>query len=188
MKNPDINTLRILEEIDSKETPSQRDIARKIDISLGLVNSFIKRLARKGYFKIVNIPGNRVKYILTPKGAAEKTRLTYQYVQYSYYFYKDARKKLKNLFAVLSEQNVKRIAFYGATELAEIAFLSLQETSITLVAIFDADNAGGSFLNSKIEHPDRLSEFSYDRLLFTNEEPDDYLIKNISKEKVVLIR
>ena len=188
MNNQEIKTLRILEEIENEEVPSQRDIAKKLDISLGLVNSFIKRLARKGYLKITTIPSNRVKYLLTPRGAVEKTRLTYAYIQYSYHFYKDARIKLKLLFSQLSEKNVKRIVFYGATDLAEIAFLSMQETPIQLVAIFDADKAGSLFLGLIIEHPERLSEFFYDRLLYTDEELDDEFFRKINKEKVVLIR
>ncbi|MBA3036925.1 MAG: winged helix-turn-helix transcriptional regulator [Desulfobacterium sp.] len=52
MKNPDIHTLKILEEIDKGTVPSQRDIAKNLNISLGLVNSFIKRLVRKGFLKI----------------------------------------------------------------------------------------------------------------------------------------
>ncbi len=188
MNNQEINTLKILEEIGKEEVPSQRDIAKNLNISLGLVNSFIKRLVRKGYLKITSIPSNRVKYLLTPRGAVEKTRLTYAYIQYSYHFYKDARIKLKRLFSELSEQDVKQIAFYGATDLAEIAFLSLQETHIKLVAIFDIDKAGSSFLGLKIEHPERLSEFSYDRLLYTDEDPNDEFFRNISREKMVFIR
>ena len=72
MDQQDIRTLKILEEIEEDQSPSQRAIARKLNISLGLANSFITRLVNKGYFKITNIPANRVKYILTPKGTAEK--------------------------------------------------------------------------------------------------------------------
>ena len=188
MNNQEINTLKILEEIGNEEVSSQREIAKKLNISLGLVNSFLKRLARKGYLKITTIPSNRVKYLLTPRGAAEKTRLTYAYIQYSYHFYKDARIKLKRLFSELSEQNVKRIVFYGATDLAEIAFLSLQETPIQLVAIFDTDKAGTFFLGLNIESPEHLFDFSYDKLLYTDEEPDDEFFRKINKKKMVLIR
>ena len=86
MNKIDIRTLKILEEIENDHTPSQRDLSKKLNISLGLVNSFVKRLVQKGYLKITTIPKNRVKYILTPKGAAEKTRLTYQYIQHSLAF------------------------------------------------------------------------------------------------------
>jgi len=61
MDHQDLRTLQILEEIGNDHVPSQRELARKLNVSLGLVNSFVKRLAHKGYFKIRNVPKNRVK-------------------------------------------------------------------------------------------------------------------------------
>ena len=62
MDTQDIRTLKILQEYDAGDSPSQRYLSRKLDISLGLVNSFLKRLAKKGYFKITTIPlGNTVR-------------------------------------------------------------------------------------------------------------------------------
>ena len=101
MDPKDIRTLKILEKVDNDIVPSQRDLARDLNISLGLVNSFIKRLVKKGYFKARHIPKNRMRYFLTPKGASEKTRLTYEYIQYSYNFYKEARQKLRALYTCL---------------------------------------------------------------------------------------
>ncbi len=167
MKHQDIRTLKILEEIDNDHTPSQRDLARKLNISLGLVNSFIKRLAQKGYFKVTNIPKNRVKYILTPKGAAEKTRLTYQYIHYSFEFYKRSRKELRKLFQNLTANGVQRIVFYGASDLAEIAYVSLQETSITLVAVLDDRKVGEKFLGGEITDFSEIDSLSFDKILVT---------------------
>jgi len=75
MDPQDLRSLQILEEIGNTHSPSQRYLARKLNISLGLANSFIKRLAKKGYVKITTIPRNRVKYMLTPQGFAEKVDL-----------------------------------------------------------------------------------------------------------------
>jgi len=98
MDPKDLRTLKFLEQVDNNKTSSQRDMAGELNISLGLVNSFIKRLVKKGYLKIASIPKNRIRYILTPRGAAEKTRLTYLYIQHSYNFYKEARQKLRDLY------------------------------------------------------------------------------------------
>ena len=123
MDKQDIRTLRILEEIDRNQSPSQRELAKKLNISLGLVNSFVKRLSHKGYFKITSIPRNRISYMMTPKGFSEKTRLTCEYIQYSYQFYKEARSKLQRLFGEFSDQGVRRVVFYGRSDFAEIAYL-----------------------------------------------------------------
>jgi len=173
MNREDIRTLKILEEIDRNEAPSQRDMARKLDISLGLVNSFVKRLTQKGYFKVTNIPRNRVKYILTPKGAAEKMRLTYEYIKYSFAFYKTSRQKLRELFQNLAKQEVARIVFYGISDLAEIAYISLQEFPIELVAVIDDMKNGESFFGYIVIDPSRVETISYDRVLITAIMPPD---------------
>jgi DNA-binding MarR family transcriptional regulator len=193
MDPKDIRTLKILEKVDNEIVPSQRDLARELNISLGLVNSFLKRLVKKGYFKARHIPKNRMRYYLTPQGASEKTRLTYEYIQYSYNFYKEARQKLRDLYSGLEKQGVSRIAFYGAGDLAEIAYLSLQETNIELVAVFDDEKIGKRFMRYTVVHPDRLTWLSFDRILITSMISAELILQKvsalgISKGAVVQIR
>jgi DNA-binding MarR family transcriptional regulator len=182
MDHREIRTLKLLEEIERKHSPSQRQLSRRLNISLGLVNSFIKRLAQKGYFKITNIPKNRVKYILTPKGATEKTRLTYAYIKYSFEFYKNSRQKIRELFAELSKQGIQKIVFYGSGDLAEIAFLSLQETHIQLVAVVDDTKMGKKFLGHWIKAPDSLESLEFDCILIADIGPPEEL-----KEKLMAV-
>lgn len=167
MDHLDIRTLKILEELEGNQAPSQRYLSDQLNISLGLVNSFLKRLAQKGYFKATTIPRNRVKYILTPKGAMEKSRLTYAYVQHSFQFYRDARKKLSTTFNRLDKNGVKNIVFYGAGDLAEIAYLSLQETPIILAGIVDEEHHDKPFFQLKIQPTDKLKSIKCDKLLIT---------------------
>jgi len=193
MDQQDIRTLKILEEIEKDQAPSQRDMARKLNISLGLANSFIKRLTQKGYFKVTNIPRNRVKYILTPKGAAEKTRLTYEYIKYSFSFYKTSRQKLRELLQHLVNQGVTRIVFYGISDLTEIAYISLQEFPIELAAVLDDMKSGEDFFGHIIAHTSMLDTISYDKVLITVIVPSDEIFaqlsnKGLSVEEVVMLQ
>jgi DNA-binding MarR family transcriptional regulator len=180
MDPKDLRTLKILEKVDNDTVPSQRDLAKDLNISLGLVNSFIKRLVKKGYFKARHIPKNRIRYFLTPKGVAEKTRLTYLYIQYSYNFYKEARQKLRELYSDLEKQGVSRVVFYGAGDLAEIAFLSLQETDIELVAVFDDEKQGKRFMRFTIFDPGRMASFSFDKILITSINSTEIIFQRIA--------
>ena len=185
MDNQDLRTLQILEEIGNDHVPSQRELAKKLNISLGLVNSFVKRLAHKGYFKVTTIPKNRVTYILTPKGAAEKTRLTYKYIQHSYQFYKDARKKIRDLFRYFVEAGVRRIVFYGVSEVAEIAYVSLQETPIELVAIVDDQKEGQTFLGQVVKGSKELESIPFERVLITVDGSKIRRIEKVLSNKVL---
>jgi DNA-binding MarR family transcriptional regulator len=180
MDPKDIRTLKILEKVDNDVVPSQRDLARDLNISLGLVNSFIKRLVKKGYFKARHVPKNRMRYFLTPEGASEKTRLTYEYIQHSYNFYKEARQKLRDLYTGLERRDVSSIVFYGAGDLAEIAYLSLQETNIKLVAVVDDEKKGKHFMRHIVEHPDRLVALAFDKILITSLNSKEFICQRIA--------
>jgi len=184
MDPQDLRTLHLLEEIEKNHMPSQRQLSRHLNISLGLVNSFVKRLAQKGLFKITHIPKNRVKYILTPKGAAEKTRLTYEYIKYSFTFYKDARKKLRDLFQGFEKEGVDSVVFYGVSDLTEIAYLSLQETDIRLTAVVDPLKVGEEFLNYTIEDPKILNDNKFDKILITTIEQRNAVQSDINRKKI----
>ena len=179
MDPKDLRTLKILEKVDNDKVPSQRDLARDLNVSLGLVNSFIKRLVKKGYFKVTHIPKNRVRYLLTPKGASEKTRLTYLYIQHSYNFYKEARQKLRDLYYGLEQAGVSRVVFYGAGDLAEIAYLSLQETNIELVAVVDDEKKGNRFMGLTVADPGYMLSFSFDKILITSINSNELIFKRI---------
>jgi len=165
--NNALRTLQLLEEIGQNNTSSQRYLAKQLNVSLGLINSFIKRLAKKGYFKVTTIPKNRVAYILTPMGMAEKSKLTYAYIHHSYQYYKGARKKLQLLFQELDEAGVRRVAFYGMGHFAEIAYISLQETSIIMVATVDDNKPGQKFMGHAVTDPSYLLNLSFDRVIIT---------------------
>ena len=167
MDQDELRTLKLLEAVDSGEPPTQRELARDLNISLGLVNAFIKRLAKKGYFKITHIPKNRVQYLLTPKGALEKSRLTYRYIRYSVGFYREIREMLVTLFGKLENAGVRRITLYGCGEVAELAHLFLQNTSIRLTGVFDDKYEGQKFFGHMVKGYEQLGNDGYEYVLLT---------------------
>ena len=186
MDNQDIRALKILEETDNGQLPSQRYLADRLNVSLGLVNSFLKRLVNKGYFKITSIPANRVKYILTPKGAAEKSRLTYEYIQYSFKFYKESRLRLQKIFSRLSNESVRKIVFYSVSDLTEVAYLSMLESDISLAAIVDATREGETIIGREIIGLDKLVNYGYDRVLLTGIGNEDRSIGQLVEHGVAV--
>lgn len=184
MDHRDIHTLRILEEIEKNGGFTQRQLASQLDVSLGLVNSFIKRLGRKGYVKITTLPKNRLRYMLTPKGLAEKTRLTYEFIQYSFNFYKTARKRIRTLMGAVEKDGGRRVVFYGGGDLTEIAYISLQETQLSMVAIVDDDRSGEKLLGHTIRHSSILKSLDYDRIIITSVNSRDAIYQRLLKHGV----
>ncbi|MFH0926425.1 MAG: winged helix-turn-helix transcriptional regulator [bacterium] len=192
MEKKDLYTLEILNKIEGDEKITQRDIALSLGMSLGIVNAFIKRIAKKGYIKITTIPSNRVKYLLTTKGMKEKASLTLKYLQYSMDFYKTVKNAVIESFKGLEEIKAKQIIFYGAGEVAEIAYTYLTNTDLVLVGIVDDKKAGHVFFRYQIIDKERLKKIEYDKILITSFHSALQIKKNIKglgieEDKILLL-
>ncbi len=71
---------QVLTHLQENETTTQRKISKRTGLSLGAVNLLLKKMGRKGLIKIERLNARTVRYILTPKGIQEKSRLTYRYI------------------------------------------------------------------------------------------------------------
>jgi DNA-binding MarR family transcriptional regulator len=161
-------SLLLLQEISQDNSLSQRDLSRRLNIALGLVNSYMKNMVARGFVKIRGIPAKRYVYYLTPQGFAEKTRLTLQVLRSYADLYRHARRDFTRLFGTLTSEGKKALVFAGADELAEIAFLSLQETPAELMMIVDDGRAGDTFLGRKVAPVATLRGTAYDAVVITS--------------------
>ncbi|WHZ28755.1 MAG: hypothetical protein OJF51_003553 [Nitrospira sp.] len=159
--------LLLLTEVERDGAVTQRSLATKLGVALGLTNLYLKRLARKGYIKITTIPSHRVRYLLTPQGFAEKSRLTYLYMEYSLSHYRDMRARLRETLSQAAQNGTKRVVIYGVGELAEMAYLSLREMQMTLVGFVD-DDRQQAFLSYPVWPPEVLSEWEFDAVLLAD--------------------
>ena len=132
-------TLGLLSAVENDSTLTHRSASRELGIALGLTNAYLKRCVRKGLIKVKQVPRNRYAYYLTPKGFAEKSRLTAEYLAFSFYFFRDARNQCSRLFAQCAARGYRRIALAGASDLAEIAVLCALDHGVSLVGIVDRD-------------------------------------------------
>ncbi len=181
--------LVLLNELDRNGGATQRTLATKLGVALGLTNLYLKRLACKGFIKITTIPRNRIRYLLTPQGLAEKSRLTYQYIQYSLSYYRDMRGRLKDMLVSFDGATGQRVAIYGTNELAELAYLSLREMNIDCVGFIDG-NAHRSFLSCPVSSPDGIADWQFDCVLIADLERADafeeQLVRSgVPREKVL---
>ena len=107
-QNPPLNSnsedaLGLLRELSSNGQLSQRDLAKKIGISLGKTNYLIRELTKKGLIKIKNFSHKdhklrRISYILTPQGIKEKTELTLHFLKRKQQEYEVLKREWDKLF------------------------------------------------------------------------------------------
>ena len=129
-------TMRLLDDVDSDKLTSQRSLALRLGIAVGLVNAYLKRCVRKGWVKVRHVPARRYAYYLTPQGFAEKSRLTAEYLGYSFAFFRNARAQCVDLIEAAEQRGAGRILLVGDGDLTEIATLAARETGVQLVGVW----------------------------------------------------
>ena len=97
MKNQEF--FEILRQVVRKPNATQRELAEQLNLSLGKLNYCLKALREKGLVKLENFKTNPNKlnyvYVLTPKGVAEKTRLTVNFMARKMKEYNELKKDLE---------------------------------------------------------------------------------------------
>ncbi len=181
--------LELLDAVGKQSNVSQRHLASNMGIALGLANSYLKRCIRKGFIKISEAPANRYLYYLTPKGFAEKSRLTAKYLAYSFAFYRKAGDSCIDVFNKCEVNGWHRILLYGMSDLAEIATLRAQERDLQIIGIFDPHTERRRFTGVPVWHVlDEVDPFDGCILTDLNSPLLSYaqLLKEVDKARVLV--
>ena len=182
-------TLDLLNAIDKQSDLSQRNLAQQMGIALGLTNSYLKRCARKGLVKVSEAPANRYFYYLTPKGFAEKARLTGQYLADSLTFYRQAGESCSTIFEFCEKSDMERVLLCGVSELSEIALIRAMDAKIKIAGIYDPESSLDQ-LFSKTVWNDLAEVDDFNICVLTNlNSPYEFyksLVKEVGKDGVLV--
>lgn len=91
----------LLKTLEQNPSLSQRDLAKRLGVSLGKVNFCLNALVEKGSLKVNNFRNNENKlayaYLLTPSGVEEKARITVEFLQMKLSEYERLRVEIEQL-------------------------------------------------------------------------------------------
>jgi predicted transcriptional regulator len=184
------HNLKTLLEIKDNPSVSQRSLARKLNISLGLTNSILKNLISRGWIKAKKDTGRKLLYLITPQGMANVSRLMYTRFQETLHYYHYTKDLLTAYLMKLYQQGEKTINIYGTGQLAEITYYAGIGTPLKLNAIITDDPSKEKFLGHQtISMANFLSQYSNHNnlsskkiiILFTNN--SEKLTTEINKYK-----
>ena len=174
--------LKLLEAVQQDSRVTQRSLSTQLGIALGLTNIYLKRLVRKGLIKCVNVQSNRISYLITPRGIAEKVRLTYEFMDYSLHLYGEVRQHLRSVIQECAAAD-RRVAIFGRGEAAEISYLSLKEFGLEPIAIFDVEG-GHEFLGMPVRPISEHAEVLYDLMIVATLESSGQQMASLIRDGV----
>ena len=181
-------TLGLLNAVEENSSHTQRSMASELGIALGLANAYLKLCARKGLIKVQQVPANRYAYYLTPKGFAEKSRLTAEFLTISFNFFRSARNQCSDVFAHCAAKGWRRIALAGVSDLSEIATLCAADSEAEILGIIDPSFPGATHAGLRVvAAPHALGNF--DAIVITDfrnaQSTFDRLTETFPHERVV---
>ncbi len=127
----------LLDEIAQDSMVTQANLSDRLDIAVGSVNWYIKRLIQRGWVKVSHLNRTRLKYDLTPEGLAVFTQRALLYARHSLKVYGNLRQKAKALIAELQEQSVQQVYLNGDDEAMDILRLTCIEAGIQISDVPD---------------------------------------------------
>jgi len=162
--------LRLLEELERNPIVSQRELSHKFGIALGVTNACLKRMARKGLIRIRGLNHRKIGYYLTPKGFAEKAKLTLHLISYIVQHYSELKKIISQRLLEMQRDGLQRIVFYGVSDEMEVAYVTLQGVNLKLVGIVEDDEkvTPQIIFGYEIEPVSRVQELTPDCILITS--------------------
>ena len=152
---------------------TQRSLSGELGVALGLTNLLIRRLVAKGYVKVGGMGTRHVRYLMTPAGWEALARATRTSMANTVHLYTQTREQIRTSLTGVSQRcepddaGQKRVIVYGAGDVAEIAYVSLQSTDLTLVGVVD-DRRRGKFFDLLISGAEGLSIDTLDGIRYSH--------------------
>ena len=160
--------LGLLESVERGGATSQRSLAHELGIALGLVNAYLRRCVKKGLVKVRHAPARRYAYYLTPHGFAEKSRLTVEYLSYSFAFFRRAKAECLEVLQAASARGWDRIALAGVSDLAEVAMICATQCGVKITAVVDRQSTLAHFVGVPVVTSLEAIEGAFDAVLVTD--------------------
>ncbi len=123
----------LLNEIAQDPLVTQASLSNHLNIAVGSVNWYIKRLIQRGWIKVSHLDRTRLKYDLTPEGMAVFTQRALLYARDSLKVYSDFREKAKTLVTELKKKDTKQVFLEGEDEMMDILRLTCIEAGLRLL-------------------------------------------------------
>ncbi len=114
--------------IGTKLGENQRDISRRMELSLGMTNMLVRRLISKGYIRISQLDKRKIKYILTPKGFSEKMRKSVNYTLKTINSIALVRNRLSTILKGLYGEGIRTFYVLGGEDLAGLIEMTMKES------------------------------------------------------------
>jgi DNA-binding MarR family transcriptional regulator len=162
--------LRVLQALDGAGHVSQRQLAGDVGLAASQVNRVIRGLVADGHLRVADDSVRPYAYRLTPTGEKHLRTLSYERYATAMDHVRRVQDRIRRRLSRVRDQGVRRVAFYGAGQLMDVAFPLARAAGLELVCVVDDDpvKQGTRTGELTIAEPTILGRVAVDALVITS--------------------
>ncbi len=145
-----------LNELKNNPSTSQRSLASKLNISLGLTNEILQNLIKRGWIKASKLKGRKWLYLITPAGMSKATQFAFQRFQETQKYFWDAENTIINLLEILHKKGKQNFIILGKNHYTKLILLASTESPIELSMIISDEQSSKKYLGHHVVSVDEF--------------------------------
>lgn len=111
---------------------SQRQLAIKMGISVGMINLILKRLVRTGLVQMTNLNKKKVQYVLSTEGFRETVKRSYTSINTTIQHYKRLQDQVRDLLTQIHGSGYQSVILHGDGDLRELIEGCIQQSPLQI--------------------------------------------------------
>jgi DNA-binding Lrp family transcriptional regulator len=168
-QDSEVRELHILDALRRSSRLSQRELAQRLGISVGLLNRCVKQLIENGYLRVPDPNVRPFAYKVTDAGEQYRQDLTSDHYHTVVVRFMALQRRIDSRMRTLVRRGVRNVVFYGAGEIMDIALKSAPGLGLCVVGAIDddVDKQGLQRAGVRIHAADKLDSLHADAVLIT---------------------
>lgn len=132
--NKDLTILQdIADTLEDQPMASQRVLAEKAGMSIGLMNAVLKRFVERGWIMLSNVNLKKLSYAITPAGIAELTRRSQSFARRTFEIANTYNEEISRLVLDAKASGKTSVALYGESYIKFLLVYACQTHGIDFV-------------------------------------------------------
>ena len=182
LRAPRLNQLNILQQLASDCHLTQAELARRCDLSVAMVNNYIKELCVLGLLEYHRKSSRNVSYHLTPSGKGHVDNIRQELMLELVQLFADAKVRIQELVNGQVADGLRRVVLFGNGHLAELTFHALESAKFEVVGVCDDDpqRLGHDWCGREVMSPSQIRYMAPDAVIIADFGRADEVCQDLS--------
>jgi len=190
IRSPRMNQHQILKNLATDANLTQAELARRCGLSVAMVNNYMKEICKAGLLQYHRRSTKSVSYHLTADGHREVSEVEAKLLQEVVETFENGKERFRERILSQSRGLLRRVVLYGSGDFAQLVFLALESTNVSVIGICDDDPAqiGKDWCGRKVLDPSHIPYMDPDAVIIASADCEDAAYRDLLHLREVGIR